>query len=140
MTKTNFLCSLIGPGILPLIKKLKFNIICSLLFRIERGGSRRDKLVNLSQYMIEGVWSVAINLFFTRYNCSLQASADVWNMLKDLIAGKKVELQRGANSHQNLPSCLLSKRNQNNEEVTEEIVDNIILILFRLQDMTLHLF
>jgi cytochrome P450 family 26 subfamily A len=91
--------------------------------------------------MIEGVWSVAINLFFTRYNCSLQASAKVWNMLKDLIAGKKVELQRGANSHQNLPSCLLSKRNQNNEEeVAEEIVDNVILILFRLQDMTLHLF
>ena len=87
--------------------------------------------------MIEGVWSVAINLFFTRYNCSLQASANVWNMLKDLIAGKKVELQRGANPHQNLTSCLLSKRNQNNEEVvSEEIVDNVILILFRLQDMT----
>jgi cytochrome P450 family 26 subfamily A len=61
-------------------------------------------------------------------------------MLKDLIAGKKVELQRGANPHQNLTSCLLSKRNQNNEVVTEEIVDNVILILFRLQDMTLHLF
>ena len=87
--------------------------------------------------MIEGVWSVAINLFFTRYNCSLQASAKVWNMLKDLIAGKKVELQRGANPHQNLTSCLLSNRNQNNEEVvSEEIVDNVILILFRLQDMT----
>jgi cytochrome P450 family 26 subfamily A len=93
MTRTSSLCSLIGPA-LNQEPKIQHHLLSS--FRIERGGSRRDKLVNLSQYMIEGVWSVAINLFFTRYNCSLQASAKVWNMLKDLIAGKKVELQSGA--------------------------------------------
>ncbi|KAJ6887081.1 hypothetical protein NC651_027442 [Populus alba x Populus x berolinensis] len=40
--------------VLPLMKKLSFDVICSLLFGIERGGSRREKLVTWFQQMIGG--------------------------------------------------------------------------------------
>lgn len=117
--------------VLPLMKKLSFDVICSLLFGIEQGRTRRDKLVTWFQQMIGGIWSVPINLPFTRFNRGLRASARVRNFLKDLIAEKRMELKKGADPHQDLISCLLSTRDENNGEgMTEkEIVDNVILVL-----------
>jgi cytochrome P450 family 26 subfamily A len=81
--------------------------------------------------MIGGIWSVPINLPFTRFNRGLRASARVRNFLKDLIAEKRMELKKGADPHQDLITCLLSTRDENNGEgMTEkEIVDNVILVL-----------
>ncbi|KAM3696449.1 hypothetical protein ACJW31_06G039200 [Castanea mollissima] len=108
--------------VLPLMKILTFDIICSLLFGLEQG-ARKDRFVTCFQEMIEGVWSISINLPFTRYNRSLKAS---------LIREKRVELeQKGASPRQELITCMLSNHNENNEEaVTEkEIVDNVILVM-----------
>jgi cytochrome P450 family 26 subfamily A len=81
--------------------------------------------------MIGGIWSVPINLPFTRFNRGLRASARVRNFLKDLIDEKRMELKKGADPHQDLITCLLSTRDENNGEgMTEkEIVDNVILVL-----------
>ena len=77
---------------LPLTKILAFDIIRSLLFGLEQG-ARKDRFVTCFQEMIEGVWSIPINLPFTRYNSSLKASAKVRNMVKELIREKRVELR-----------------------------------------------
>nr|POF09893.1 cytochrome p450 [Quercus suber] len=117
--------------VLPLTKILAFDIICSLLFRLEQG-ARKDRFVTCFQEMIEEVWSIPINLPFTRYNRSLKASAKVRNMVKELIREKRVELeQKVASPCQDLITRMLSSRNENNEEaVTEkEIVDNVILVM-----------
>ncbi|XP_065862355.1 cytochrome P450 716B1-like [Euphorbia lathyris] len=117
--------------VLPLMKTLTFNIICSLLFGIERG-ARRDTLVDWFQAMILGMWSIPIDLPFTRYNRSLQASKKVQNIVQDLINEKRMELeQKGANDHQDLITCLISIRNENNEAAItdKEIVHNIMLVL-----------
>ncbi|KAJ9153766.1 hypothetical protein P3X46_027174 [Hevea brasiliensis] len=117
--------------VLPLMKTLTFNIICTLLFGIERG-ARRDKLVDLFQEMIAGMWSIPINLPFTRYTRSIHSSKSVRNMLKDLIGEKGKELQEmGSNPHQDLITCMLSSRNPNDvEEISEEeIVDNSMLVM-----------
>lgn len=117
--------------VLPLMKTLTFNIICALLFGIERG-ARREKLVDWFQEMIEGMWSIPINLPFTRYNRSLQASASIRNMMKHLIGEKRRELaKKGVNPHKDLISCMLSTRDENNREVIDEneIMDNVMLVM-----------
>ncbi|KAG6756602.1 hypothetical protein POTOM_040037 [Populus tomentosa] len=117
--------------VLPLMKTLTFNIICALLFGIERG-ARREKLVDWFQEMIEGMWSIPINLPFTRYNRSLQASASIRNMMKDLIGEKRRELaKKGVNPQKDLISCMLSTRDENNREVIDEneIMDNVMLVM-----------
>jgi cytochrome P450 len=113
------------------MKTLTFNIICSLLFGVERG-ARRDKFVACFQEMVVGMWSVPVNLPFTRYNRGLRASATVQNMIKDLIREKRVELeQKGASPHQDLITCLLSMRKEDNEEVLteKEIVHNVMVVM-----------
>ncbi|KAJ4848268.1 hypothetical protein Tsubulata_040018 [Turnera subulata] len=116
--------------VLPLMKSLTFNIICTLLFGIERG-PRRDELAKWFPQMIEGMWSVPINLPFTRFNRSLRASASIRDTLKELMDEKRVELeQKGANPHQDLITCMLSIYEQNNEVMTEqEILDNARLVM-----------
>lgn len=83
------------------------------------------------QEMIEGIWSVPVNLPFTRYNRSLQASTKIQNMIKELMREKEVELEKGASPHQDFITCLLSIRGKNNEEVIteKEIVDNVMLVM-----------
>ncbi|KAF4377116.1 hypothetical protein F8388_017520 [Cannabis sativa] len=117
--------------VLPLMKTLTFNIISSLLFGIQRG-SQRDKLVGLFRQMMGGMWSVPLNFPFTRYRRSLQASKLAQNMLRQLISEKRVDLeQKGASPHQDLITCLLSIRNDNNEEMIteEEMVHNVLLVM-----------
>ncbi|CAL2254604.1 unnamed protein product [Prunus armeniaca] len=116
---------------LPLMKILTFNIMCSLLFGLEQG-TRRDELVECFQQMIEGMWSVPVNFPFTRYNRSLKASRRVQNMIKELISEKRAELeQKTISPLQDLVTCLLSIRNDDNEEVIteKEILHNIMLIM-----------
>lgn len=112
------------------MKNLTFNIICSLLFGVERG-IQREKLVGSFQEMIEGIWSVPVNLPFTSYNRSLRASAKIQNMIKELMREKERELEKGASPHQDLITCLLSIRGKDNEEVIteQEIVDNVMLVM-----------
>ncbi|KAJ7963841.1 Cytochrome P450 [Quillaja saponaria] len=117
--------------VLPLMKILTFNIICSLLFGLKRG-TQRDKFGSCFQEMIKGTWSVPVNLPFTRYNRSLRESTRVKGMIRELIQEKRVELeQKGASPRQDLITFLLSMRDEDGKEVlTEnEIVHNVILIM-----------
>lgn len=113
------------------MKTLTFNIICSLLFGLE-SGPKKEKLIRLFQEMIEGMWSIPINLPFTNYNRSLRASAEVKQLVKELVCEKRIDLNlKGASSNQDLITSLLSVRDENNKEIISEneIVHNVMLIM-----------
>ncbi|KAK1385120.1 taxadiene 5-alpha hydroxylase [Heracleum sosnowskyi] len=117
--------------VLPLMKTLTFNIICSLLFGLE-SGPRREKLIWLFEQMMEGMWSIPINLPFTNYNKSLRASTEVKNIVKQLVSEKRIDLElKGASYNQDIITSLLSVRDENNKEILSEneIVHNVMLIM-----------
>ncbi|XP_076881551.1 cytochrome P450 716B1-like [Bidens hawaiensis] len=116
----------------PLIKILTFNVICSLLFGIERG-PKREKMLPLFQDMIEGVLSIPISLPFTKYNRAIIARKKLVSMLIHLIHEKRDALKQNQQSdpHKDLITSLLSIRDDDNLTVMseEEIVDNIIVVM-----------
>ncbi|XP_027333578.1 taxadiene 5-alpha hydroxylase-like [Abrus precatorius] len=117
--------------VLPLMKTLTFNIICSLLFGLE-SGEQRDQLLPSFQAMIEGMWSVPVNVPFTRYNRSLRESARIQKMLKKIVHMKKMELEKNvASSHQDLISCMLSMVDEDDKQVIteKEIIHNVMLVM-----------
>lgn len=117
--------------VLPLMKTLTFNIICSLLFGVEHG-KQRDQFLDSFQEMIEGMWSVPINVPFTRYNRSLRASARIQNILKEIVQKKKIELkQNAASARQDLISFLLGMVDEDGKQVMseKEIFHNIKLVM-----------
>ncbi|KAK9151807.1 hypothetical protein Syun_010116 [Stephania yunnanensis] len=117
--------------VMPLMKKLTFDIICSLLFGLERG-ARREQLVNYLEKMMEGMWSVPINLPFTPFNNSLKARKGAKTIIKDLIKEKRNALEEHrSSSHADLITRLLSIRSDKNEEIMseKEIISNILLTM-----------
>ena len=113
------------------MKTLTFNIICSLLFGIKRG-DKREQLVDLFRQMVEGIWAVPLNLPFTRYRGSIQASKKVQNVVRQLIHEKRVALeQKGVSPQQDLITLLLSIGHDNNEQMItdKEIIHNVLLVM-----------
>ncbi|KAK9133449.1 hypothetical protein Scep_012977 [Stephania cephalantha] len=124
--------------VMPLMKSLTFDIICSLLFGLERG-ARREKLVDCFEKMMGGMWSVPINLPFTRFNGSLKARKMAKTIIKDLIEEKRQAIEEHRCSpHADLMTCLLSIRGEDNEEIIseKEIIDNSLLIMVAGHDTT----
>ncbi|XP_034891490.1 cytochrome P450 716B1 [Populus alba] len=79
---------------------------------------------------MEGLISVPINLPFTRFNRSLQASEKIREIVMDLIREKMVALDHpNASPQQDLITSLLSLRNDHNSVALsdEEIVDNAVI-------------
>ncbi|KAF5205395.1 Cytochrome p450 [Thalictrum thalictroides] len=117
--------------VLPVMKSLTYNIICSLLFGMEPG-TRREKFLLSFQYMIEGMWSVPVNLPFTRYNRSIRASSTIQTMVRDIIGEKRLALDKGhASPDQDLITSLLSIHGEGKEAMLSEseIVDNVMLVM-----------
>ncbi|XP_058760288.1 cytochrome P450 716B1-like [Vicia villosa] len=116
--------------VLPLMKTLTFNIICSLLFGLE-SAKQRDQFMKPFQAMIQGMWSIPVNAPFTLYNRSLKASARIQNLLKEIVHQKKDEHEKnGANPRQDLISCLLSMVEDGKQVLTEkEIIHNAMLVM-----------
>ncbi|RCV13278.1 hypothetical protein SETIT_2G334100v2 [Setaria italica] len=81
-------------AVLPLMKLLTFDIIATLLFGLERGAVRA-RLAAAFSAMLEGMWSVPLDLPFTAFRRSLRASARARRVLEATLAEKKARLERG---------------------------------------------
>ncbi|KAI7734878.1 hypothetical protein M8C21_002732 [Ambrosia artemisiifolia] len=125
----------------PLVKALTINVICSLLFGIERG-PQRDKLLPLLHDMTEGVFSVPINLPFTKYNRGIIARKKLVSIIIHLIHKKREVLmeqnQQEEYRRRDLITSLLSiGLDDGSTKISEEeIVDNVIAVMVAGYDTT----
>lgn len=124
---------------MPLIKCLTFDVICSLVFGLDRGHTRQA-LAKEFVDVIAGMWSIPVNLPFTRFNKSLRASRRARRILSEVIQEKRRKLEHGlCPPHADLITCLLSLSQEGcgNEALTEEeIVDNTIFVMVAGHDTT----
>ncbi|KAJ0966146.1 hypothetical protein J5N97_027284 [Dioscorea zingiberensis] len=123
--------------VMPSMKSLTFNIICSTLFGMERG-ARREVLVQEFTKVMAGLWSVPINLPFTNFNKSLKATRRIRKVLTKVLDEKRCALKRGeCSSDEDLITYLLSLGADNGEALTEdEILDNAVLVMIGGYDTT----
>lgn len=115
-------------------KSLTFDVICSLLFGIERGPLREDLKMDFVN-MIWGMWAVPVNLPFTSFNKSLKASSSARKVLARLVHERKAALEQGkCASREDLITYLIGMRLSD-----EEIVDNAVLVMVAGYDTSSHL-
>ncbi|PIA27473.1 hypothetical protein AQUCO_07700028v1 [Aquilegia coerulea] len=118
-------------AVLPLMKTLTFDIICSLLFDLDLG-TRRNDFLEAFQYVIEGLLSVPLNIPFTSLNRGIRASTKIKSMVRDIICEKRLAIEKQeAIPDQDLITSLLSIQGEDNEALLSEneIVDNVILVM-----------
>lgn len=133
------------------MKTLTFDVICSLIFGIERG-ARRDKLVALFQQVIDGMLALPINLPFTRFGRSLSARSEIRDVILQLIRERRAEADQRKDAstpdhqhhhhHQDLMTRLISIKGDHVAADSspllsdEEIVDNCMIAMTAGHDTT----
>ncbi|KAM0851808.1 hypothetical protein ACQ4PT_052177 [Festuca glaucescens] len=124
--------------VMPLMKRLTFDIISALLFGLERGDAR-DALGDDLVRMLEGMVAIPVNLPFTAFSRSLKASRRARRLLEGITLDKKDMLEQdNASANKDLISRLLSLLNDHGEQLltNEEIIDNGMLALIAGHDTT----
>ncbi|CAN6199207.1 unnamed protein product [Urochloa humidicola] len=118
--------------VMPLMKKLTFDIISSLLFGLGRGAVR-DALAGDFAHLIDGIWSVPVDLPFTAFRRSLRASASARRVIGRIARETKAKLERGeASRSSDLIACLLSLTDESTgapQLSEEEIIDSSMVAL-----------
>ena len=118
------------------MKTLTFNMICTLLFGIERG-ERRQTLVRLFEQVMDAMVAVPLNLPFTRFNKSIRARAEAGAIVRALIREKRQKLERGEAEH-DLITSLLSMCDDTDSPLLsyQEIEDNCAVAIIAGHDTT----
>jgi len=117
--------------VMPLMKRLTFDIISLLLFGLERGAVR-DALAGDFKHMVDGMWAVPVDLPFTAFHRSLKASASARRLVAGITRETKAKLERGeASRSSDLIACLLSLTDDSGARLLseEEIVDTAMVSL-----------
>ncbi|XP_050213119.1 cytochrome P450 716B1-like [Mercurialis annua] len=125
-------------SVMPLMKRLTFNVLSSLIIGMEQG-PERDILGHRFQQLMEGMLSVPINLPFTRFNRSLNEREKIRAKILEIIHQKRAALdQHDASPQQDLLSTLISLRNDDNSVIftDDEIVDNAMVVMLAGHDTT----
>ncbi|KAH6775983.1 hypothetical protein C2S52_013544 [Perilla frutescens var. hirtella] len=126
-------------AVMPLMKTLTFNVICTLIFGVERG-ARRDTLVHLFEQVMDGMLVLPINLPFTRFNRSLGARLKAGGIIKELIHEKREKMKNNheISSDQDLITSLLSICDEAGSPLLtdDEIEDNCAVAMIAGHDTT----
>eukprot|EP01018_Ginkgo_biloba_P016324 Gb_33310 [translate_table: standard] len=123
--------------VVPLMKRLTFGVACSLLFSLEECEDRETLMQDFT-IALKGVWSLPLDFPGTAFRRGLNARSRLCKHLSALIEMRRKEVHEGkASPRQDLISCLLTIKDETNQPLTtEEIIDNIIVVLIASHDTT----
>lgn len=124
--------------IVDLMKKITFNVTCSVFFGLP-DGDETDRLLEDFSTTVREIWTVPLNFPGTVLYRALQARGRVCKVLKKLILKQRSEIEQGLLDSQenNIISCLLNLRDENGEPLIEqEILDIFLSLIMASHDTT----
>uniref|UniRef100_A0A0E0LLD2 Cytochrome P450 n=1 Tax=Oryza punctata TaxID=4537 RepID=A0A0E0LLD2_ORYPU len=116
--------------VLPLAKRLTFDIICSVIFGQE-AGSVREVLATDFQTMVKAALSIPVKIPFTRFSRGLSASQRIRKLLRGIARERETLLQQGhgASADDFFTYMLALRAGCAHSLTVEDIVDNAIFLL-----------
>ncbi|XP_010922745.1 taxane 13-alpha-hydroxylase [Elaeis guineensis] len=121
----------------PLMKKLTFNITCSLLFGLHHEPTNEALFEDFVQ-VLAGLFTIPINLPGTAYWRALRARSRIDRRALPILQSRKELLTEGIlKAKDDIISSILSLKDENNEPLTEEAVtDNFVALIIASHDTT----
>lgn len=119
-------------AVLPSMKSLTFDIMCTVIFGLDAGDTaRRDLAVEFVE-LVRGIWAVPVNLPFTTFRRCLGAARRGRRLIAGIIEEKRRRLQRGESSPgDDLITHMLAEGTDD-----EEIIDNVMFSMVAAHDTT----
>uniref|UniRef100_A0A0D9WZJ0 Cytochrome P450 n=1 Tax=Leersia perrieri TaxID=77586 RepID=A0A0D9WZJ0_9ORYZ len=116
--------------VVPLARRLTFNIICSVLFGQEAGPISETMATDFGT-LVQATLSIPVNIPFTNFNKGLRASRRIRKFLRQIAREREAAWKQGhCSSADDFFTYMFALRSQGTHFLTvEDIVDNAILIL-----------
>ncbi|KAM0941164.1 putative taxane 13-alpha-hydroxylase [Dioscorea sansibarensis] len=116
--------------IVPLMKRLTFNITCSLLFGLHDEPTN-DALFEDFSHLFKGLWSVPLNLPGTAFRQALRARSNIVRRVTPILKCRREKINEGVvNANSDMLSGLVTKLSD------EEIIDNFVALMVASHDTT----
>ncbi|KAK0607835.1 hypothetical protein LWI29_021313 [Acer saccharum] len=111
------------------MKKINFNVSCSIFFGLP-DGKVKDQLLEDFETTVKGILALPLNFPGTVLHRAIQARGRVCKVLSNLIAIRKREMEEGiVDSKDNMISSLLVLRSENGEPLMEQEILDLFLSL-----------
>ncbi|KAL6647619.1 hypothetical protein ACP70R_015056 [Stipagrostis hirtigluma subsp. patula] len=121
-------------ALMPSMKTLTFDIMCTALFRLGRddaGAARlRRELSADFQQLVRGIWAVPVNLPFTTFGRCLAASRHGRRLVAGVIRERRAKLERGESS----PADDVITHMLAEGLPDEEVIDNVMVLMVAAHD------
>ncbi|MBA0627332.1 hypothetical protein Godav_004858 [Gossypium davidsonii] len=124
--------------IVPLMKKITFNITCSILFGLP-DGDLKDELLKDFTLTVKGVWAIPLDFPGTVFHTAIQARQRLCQKLSTMVRTRKKQEDEGNvdTEDDNIVSCLLALRDENGQPLLEdEIIDVFLSLIMASHDTT----
>ncbi|KAF8781312.1 hypothetical protein HU200_000575 [Digitaria exilis] len=119
-------------AVMPSMKTLTFDVMATVLFGLGRDSDVRRELSTEFQQLVQGIWSVPIDLPFTRFSRCLAASRRGRRAVAAVIDERRAKLERGESSPaDDILTHMLSKGLPD-----EDITDNVMFLMVAAHDTT----
>ncbi|XP_008782776.2 cytochrome P450 716B1-like [Phoenix dactylifera] len=120
--------------IVPFMKRITFNVACALLFRLPYG-KELDSLFEDLTIALKGMWSLHLNFPTTSFYRAMAARRRIFEYFSKLIEERRKLSEGNASSENDAISSLLNLRDENGEELSEDmLVDNIMTLIIGSHD------
>lgn len=122
----------------PLMKKITFNITCSILFGLP-DGDLKDELLKDFTLIVKGVWAIPLDFPGTVFHAAMQARQRLCQKLSTMVRTRKKQEDEGTvdTEDDNIVSCLLALRDENGQPLLEdEIIDVLLSLIMASHDTT----
>lgn len=126
-----------------LMKKITFNITCSVLFGLP-DGKEKDELVEDFAVVLKGIWAIPLNFPGTVFHRAMRARKRLCKRLSNMVTIRRKQILeeeqlsdvRGRH-HEDVISSLLALRDENGDPLQEvEILDHFVSLIIASHDTT----
>ncbi|XVF41206.1 hypothetical protein PTKIN_Ptkin01aG0261700 [Pterospermum kingtungense] len=124
--------------IAPLMKRITFNVTCSVFFGLP-DGKEKDELLKDFSVVVKGVWAIPLDFPGTVFHKAMVARRRVCKLLSNLISIRRRQEEEGTvdPNDDNIISNLLSLRDENGHPLLdEEILDIFLSLIMASHDTT----
>ncbi|KAL9672318.1 hypothetical protein QQ045_028568 [Rhodiola kirilowii] len=118
--------------IVPLMKKIAFNVTCRLLFRL--GSKEVDEMFDDFTTAIKGTWQLPLELPGSTFKKAVQARARIHKRFCVVLNQRRKQMAQDLIEHDVISSFLKLRDNDGKPLPDDEITDNIITLMMASHD------
>lgn len=118
----------------PLMKKIAFNVICTVFFGLPDDDDERDELLKDFSMTVKGAWAYPLDFPGTVFHRALRARERLCKKLSNLIDKRRKEIEEGTPNDDVVTNFLILRDGNDEPLLEDEILDLSLSLIMASHD------